>query len=359
MVIVLTWVPMAVLALEAGLYSARIEGANFFADYAAYVQFLVALPLFIVAERVVSRNTREAARAFVDTGVVAPSDFPAVDAAHREAERWRTSRLPEFVCIAIAYWLAYETMKPEFLGRKFVTWHTVNGHLTWPGFWAMYVALPMLNYWWLRLAWKTAIWTRYLYRMSRLPLVLAASHPDMTGGIGFISDVQSKFALVIFAYGISNVAAVIAYKIGVEGATLAVTPVWATAVGFVIGAPLLFLVPLFMFTKQLFRAKRRALARYREHAHRQALRFEAHWLQEPAASPGPDADELESLNTVAAIFARVERMRVVPFDARSALQLIGSTVGALATVLPILRIEGPLKDWLELLSTFVKSGGGG
>ena len=355
--IVLTWVPMAVLALEAGLYSRRIEGANFFADYAAYAQFLIALPLFIVAERVVGRNTREAARAFLDTGLIQQADVPAVEASHREVARWRTSWVPEIACVAIAYGLSYATLRPEFRGQSLVTWHTINRHLTWPGFWLMYVALPILNYWWLRLAWKIAIWTRYLYRMSRLPLLLAASHPDQTGGIGFISDTQAKFALVIFAYGISNVAAVMAYKIGIEGASAAVTPVWGPAVGFIIGAPLLFTLPLFMFTKQLFRTKRRTLARYREHALRQALAFEARWLAEPRTTPGPDAAELASLNTVAAIFTRVEKMRVVPFDVRSAMTLIGSTLGSVATALPLLRIEGPIKEWLQLLSTLMRGGG--
>lgn len=46
-----TWLPMAVLALVTGLRSSRIEATNFFADYAAYAQFLVALPLFVVAPR--------------------------------------------------------------------------------------------------------------------------------------------------------------------------------------------------------------------------------------------------------------------------------------------------------------------
>jgi len=66
-------------AAEAG------EATNFFADYAAYAEFLIALPLFIVAERIVSRTTREAANLFLETGVVHADDVPLVDAAHREA----------------------------------------------------------------------------------------------------------------------------------------------------------------------------------------------------------------------------------------------------------------------------------
>jgi hypothetical protein len=60
---------------------------------------------------------------------------------------------------------------------------------------------------------------------------------------------------------------------------------------------------------------------------------------------------------VATVFDRIERMRVVPFDWRSATQLIGSTLGSVATALPLLRIEGPLKEWLELLSKMLGHGG--
>lgn len=361
LVVGLTWVPMALLALVQGLYSTRMEGTNYFADYAAYVQLLIALPLFIVAERVVSMGTREAARAFLETGVVSRDDVERVDASHREVERLRLWWKPEAVCIAAAYVLAFLTFLPEFRGADIVTWHTRTvGKLhvpTLPGAWALLVALPLLNYWWLRLSWKTLIWTWYLYRMSRLKLGLVASHPDRTGGIGFISEVQAKFALVIFAYGISNVAAVIAYKITIEHASPSLPPVWGTAVGFIIGAPFLFLAPLFMFTKQLDRTKRRALARYRERARHHAMTFEEKWLAGEALPATAQASELTEMNNLASVFDRIEHMRVVPFDLWSATQLIGSTAGSVATVLPLLRFEASLKDWLELLATLLRHGG--
>ena len=34
-----------------------------------------------------------------------------------------------------------------------------------------------------------------------------------------------------------------------------------------------------------------------------------------------------------------------------------STLGSVATALPLLRIEGPIKEWLQLLSTLMRGGG--
>ena len=362
-VVSLTWVPMAMFAVIEGLVSARIEASNFFADYAAYAQFLIALPLYIVAERVVNRSTREASRDFLDTGIVDPDDVPYVNESHLLVRRLRLALWPEALCIFLAFFFALFTILPEFFGADLYTWHTqLFGHqrrLTWAGGWAMLVALPLYNYWWLRMMWKVAIWTRYLYRMSRLHLQLVASHPDEMGGIGFVGEVQAKFAIVIFAYGISSVAAVVAYKVEIEGASLLVPPVWGTALGFIIGAPAVFLVPLFMFTKQLFRTRRRMLALYREQATRHARAFESKWIGLHAHDDRViDVQELMRINNVATVFNRIEHMRVVPFDLRSALQLIGSTLGSIATALPLLKIEGPLKEWLEFLARVFGHGGG-
>ena len=362
-----TWVPMAILAIIQHLYSTTIDARNFFADYAAYAQFLIALPLFVVGERIVSRSTREAAETFVDSGVLEPGDLPLADAAHRGVARLARSRGVEWGCVVLAYALAAATILPERSTPSMHTWHMGAGDdpdatirtifgLTLPGAWALLVALPLLNYWWLRIGWKVIVWTRYLYRISRPRLVLVASHPDQTGGVGFVSDVQATFALIIFAYGLSNVAAVIAYKVAIEKAPLTLPPVWGPALGFIIGAPALFTAPLLMFTKQLFRTKHRALAVYREQILRRSLAFESSWLAADT-SDAASATVLGNMSHLSTLFGRIERMRIVPFDLKSALQLIGSTVGSVAAALPLLKIQAPIKDWLEFISTLLRHGG--
>ncbi|MEO7041256.1 MAG: hypothetical protein ABI035_03240 [Gemmatimonadaceae bacterium] len=365
-VIGLTWVPMAVLAYWQRLYSIHVDARNFFADYAAYAQFLIAIPLFIVGERIISSSTLRADKDFVESGVVRDEDRPTVDSLHAEVERLRLSRVAEAVCIALAYVTASATILPELTTHSILTWHTGSGPggnvqtflgLTAPGAWALLVALPILNYWWLRIAWKIIIWTRYLYGMSRLKLVLVASHPDSTGGIGFISEVQSTFAVIIFAYGISNVAAVIAYKVAIEHAPLSLMPVWAPALGFIVCAPLLFTLPLLMFTKQLSRTKHRAVALCRAQLLRRTQAFETRSLNEDlSVGAGSDSAWLASMNNLNGIFERIEQMRVVPFDFKSATQLLASTIGSVATALPLLKFQGPLKEWLELLSSVMRHG---
>ena len=65
LVIMLTWAPLAVLALRQGLVGGGISPTNFFADFAAYAQFLLVMPLFVLAEPIIDSSTREAAEQFL------------------------------------------------------------------------------------------------------------------------------------------------------------------------------------------------------------------------------------------------------------------------------------------------------
>jgi hypothetical protein len=295
--------------------------------------------------------------------VVRPEDLERVLREHERIRRWRVSRVPDLVCMTIAYLLAFAILVPQFGDAPLPTWHVTGDdessrRLTAAGMWAFLIALPLLNYVWLRLTWKTLLWIHYLYHVSRVRLELHPTHPDLTGGVGFISEAQGHFALFILAYGISNVAAPVGYQIAVQNYDLTVMPVWAPVVGFVVGAPLLFTLPLFMFTKQLFRGKRRALAAFRERAAGHVRQVEQRWLFAERRDAGPeDLRQLAEQSALDTLYARIHRMRVVPFDWKSFGQLVGSTLGAVATLLPLLHSKGELKDLVELVGKLFEIGG--
>lgn len=354
--ILITWVPMAFLASQTGLVSSAVTPTNFLADFAAYGCFFVGLPLFLIAEMIIDGSTREAADQFFRCGVISREDAPRIYRVHGVIKQWRESKWPDVVCILIAYALSLAILVPQFGPDPLPTWHVQvvenARRLTAPAYWAFFFALPLLNYIWLRMTWKTALWIYYLYQVSRVRLDLHPTHPDLTGGIGFISEAQGKFAMFILAYGITNVAAPVGYEIAVQGYDLSIMPVWGPILGFVIGAPLLFTLPLFMFTKQLARTKKRALAAYRERVSEHSRRFETHWLFTDKREPGPEEmRQLAELSTLGIMFTRIEHMRVVPFDLRSFGQLMGSTLGAMATLLPLLQAKG---DLAEIFSAFAK-----
>ena len=336
------YVPMAVLAWRQGLVSAEISPTNFAADFAAYVQFFLGMPLFLAAEAVIDGSTREAADQFFRSRILGWEDAARIERVHATLARARRSPWPDVVCIVLAYAISLAILIPQFGAEPLPTWH-VQGvgddrTLTAPGWWAFFIALPILNYIWLRMSWKTMLWIHYLYHVSRAHLDLHPTHPDLTGGIGFVSEAQGRFALFILAYGLSNVAAPVGYEIAIQNYDFTIMPVWGPVVGFMIGAPLLFTLPLFMFTKQPFRTRRRALAAYRARVTEHSRVVERRWLFGDRKQPtGEEMRDLAEQSTLGTMFERIEHMRVVPFDLRSFGQLLGSTLGSMATLLPLLH----------------------
>jgi hypothetical protein len=353
LLISMTWVPLSVLAIVAEVHWIQPPGQNFFVDFAAYGQLLIGLPMFLIAERVIDGQTRDAARCFLTTGVVEAGDAARLSHLNGQVERLRKRLWPELVWIALSYVITASWVVPEMYNDR-DTWHAMGPinqmqPLTWPGLLELGFVGPLTTYWWLRWSWKIGIWSWYLYRMSRLRLNLVASHPDKTGGIGFLSDAQTKFGIVILAYGFSNVAPTIGYKLVLEGATMSVVSVWGIAVGFVIGAPLLFTIPLFMFTKQLYQAKARAMEMFQERSMERALAFEEKWLK--ACSSGNyelmSGSDLSGLNALNQVYAHIHAMRVVPFDIRSFSELVGSALGPMVPLLPYL-VDLP-EPWIRAI----------
>jgi hypothetical protein len=270
-----------------------------------------------------------------------------VYSVHAIIQRARQSHWPDLACGLIAYGYSLAILVPIFGAHPLPEWHAQGDaqfrRLTAAGIWEFFVALPLLNYTWLRFFWKILLWIFYLYRVSRLHLDLHAIHPDLTGGIGFVSEAQGRFAMYILAYGISNIAATVGYEIAILHYDFSALTVWSPIVGFIIGAPLLFTLPLFMFTKQLFRTKMRALAVYRQRVTEHSRRLEKHWLKgndQPPQATEEEMRELAEFTTLGTIFSRIEQMRMVPLDLRSLGQLVGSTLGSMATLLPLVHVNG-------------------
>jgi hypothetical protein len=351
LVVTITWVALAVLALRQGLVGGGISPTNFFADFAAYAQFLVAMPLFVLAEPIIDSSTRQAAKQFLTCGIIKSEDTSQVNSVHAMIQRARKSYWPDLACLLTAYALSLAILVPIFSAHPMPEWHAQGDAqsrmLTAAGIWEFFIALPLLNYTWLRFIWKIVLWIFYLYRVSRLHLDLHATHPDLTGGIGFISEAQGRFAIFLLAYGISNIAATVGYEIAILHYDFTVISVWSPIAGFTVGAPLLFTLPLFMFTKQLFRSKKRALAIYRQRVTEHSRRLEEHWLvgthdAQATKATQDEMRELAEFTTLGTMFSRIEQMRVVPLDLRSLGQLVGSTFGSIATLLPLLHANGAL-----------------
>jgi len=350
----LTWGVLLALALLEGVAWGPTPRARFLLDFAAMGQFFIAIPAFLVAEPIIDRQTARALDTFRHAGLITDDNHKLERLARQasKAARWPAVQVGLLIFVYVSTW----AWAAEELTNGSPSWHArlVQGHevATWAGIWVWAFAVPCWFYLCARLAWKIAVWTWVLWRVSRMRLHLVPSHPDEAGGIGFLGELQASFGIVIFAVG-AAIACTVGYKITVENApwgTFATDGPW---VAYVAIAPIAFLSPLLLFTRQMYEAKHDAVMEYSPAATIYGRRFEHVWI----ASDRYREDEFAIVNDVqaytnlASVFQAIESMRIVPFDLVTLGRLLLSAAGPM---LPLLVGRFPL---LSMMSGLLGGGG--
>ena len=348
---VLTWVVLAALSAASGLALGPTLREKFLIDFAAYGQFWVAVPLFLLAEPGVDRHLANAVRVFATSGLIRPEEAAGFETAIRSANGTKAWWAIDVVLLAATFGMGLTWLSDE-LGNGSGSWHARLGPggetLTLPGWWLLLVGIPVFNYLLLRWVYKLAVWFHVLWRVSRLDLKIIVGHPDQAGGLGFLGDLQSIFGMLIFAVG-STVASTVGYKITIEKSSALTAATAGPIVAFVVLAPVAFLAPLLFFTAQLYWAKVRGLVGYTLAAGRYAQAFEARWVSQspPPAEEFLGTGDIQSFADLGTVFESVRSMRIFPFDVGTVIRLILTAAGPmlplLAKFFPQMR---PLLDFL-------------
>ena len=207
------------------------------------------------------------------------------------------------------------------------TWYNerdIDGanRLSLAGRWYVFVSLPVFRFLALRwLARLVVVWYRFLWLMSRIPLLLNALHPDRTGGLGFLNASAFAFAPILVA-NTSLLSAMIAQRIWHQGATLSQFKIEIFA--FVVLLILLVLLPQTFFVVQLERAWRAGAGEYGVLGSRYVDAFRRKWLcthPHTRESLVGSAD-IQSLADLANAFDVIRGMYLVPITRNTVLRLL-------------------------------------
>jgi hypothetical protein len=343
------WLPLLVLSALSGQAWDNAVQVPFLMDVEAHARFLGALPLLIVAELVVHQRMLPVARQFLERGLVPDESRARFDAALASAQRLRNSVVAELLIVAVVYLVGVVYVWPQYIALHVATWYatpTANGQdLSMAGWWLAYVSLPVFQFILLRWYFRLFIWVRFLWQVSRYRLSLIPSHPDRTGGLGFLSTTVAAFAPVLMAHGVL-VAGTIANQIFFEGAKLLDFKLeLAVIVAFLL---LLVLGPLLLFTPQLAAARRAGLREYGTLAQRYVREFDSKWLRggAPAGEPLLGSADIQSLADLGNSFEIVRSTRLLPFTRDAVLQLGMIT---LLPVAPLVLTMIPLEELMTRL----------
>ena len=314
-----------------------------------HVKFLLAMPLLIAAELVVHRRMRYVVRQFLERRLIPESAKARFDAAVASAFRLRNSVFAEVLLIAFVYVVGILIVWRHYTALDAATWYatpSVGGSkLSLAGMWYGYVSLPIFQFLLCRWYFRLFVWTRFLWQVSRIQLSLVPTHPDRTGGLGFVSGTAYAFALLAGAHG-ALLAGQFANRIFYLGAAL---PEFKVE----IAVMLIFLLcvvigPLLVFTPQLAEVKRKGKREYDTLAQRYVREFDVKWLRggAPADEPLVGSGDIQSLADLGNSLEVVRTMRIAPVTKEAIFQLVAAT---LAPIAPLALTMMPLEELLKKL----------
>ena len=219
------------------------------------------------------------------------------------------------------------------------TWrHAADGGLTLAGWWYTLVCLPVFQFLFWRWGWRLLIWTRLLWRLSRLNLQLIPTHPDRSGGLAVLGVVHVDLAPLSFA-----VSAILSASYA-EQMLFGGVPLTSFAISIastVIGSTLALIAPLIFFVPKLIDVKQRALLEYGTLAADYTRAFAAKWLR---TDPPPDepilgSADIQSLADLGSSFNLIRGISPLPITMSQAIMLV---VAATLPFTPLILLVIPL-----------------
>ena len=346
----LTWVPLLLLSALDGKLFGGASAMPFFYDVETHARYLVALPLFMVAELMVHRRLRDLPQEFLERDLI-PGDARAhFDEALASACRLRDSGLAEALLLALIYCVGILVVWRQYVAPESLTWYATPGadgsSLTLAGMWLVYVSLPFFRFLMLRWQYRLLIWMRFIWQVSRIRLHLVPTHPDGMGGLGFLPSKMRAFVLLVMGFG-AMLSGQIAVRIFYAGAQL---PDYKVEILLLV---VFFLVELFgpmlFFSVLLEAVQRRGGREYGTLAQRYVREFDAKWLRgdAPPNEPLLGSADIQSLADMGNSFGVVREMSFIPFKKEGVLLIV------VATLLPIAPLLLTMMPLAELTRKFI------
>jgi hypothetical protein len=343
------WVPLLALSTLQAL-AGEPPRHPFLGDAAAHARYLLAIPLLIAAEGWCLPQLASIVRHFGASGLVAGEDRARWEATLAAVRRMLDGRGAEVALMAAAF-ASTVLLAGVLYPRAGSTWVAPAGRLSPAGWWRALVSQPLFLLCVLGWFWRGLAWARLLWGASRLPLRLVPSHPDLAGGLRFVSVSLRAFAPVALAFGIVFAGTRLgellagthpARELGdVETMVLAATVSLA-----------LFALPLLAFVEPLHRARLRGILQYGALASALGRRFEERWIR-PVETIDPGALDVQDFSATTDLYsvaANVRGQALVPVSLKDVALLVGWTLLPFASlVLVTMPLSAVLLRVAELL----------
>lgn len=346
----LAWLPLLILSILNGTAFGGVE-LPFIYDIEIHVRFLIALALFVAAELIVHLRLRVLVNQFLERNIITAEYLPRFNKIISNCMRLRNSIVIELFLIVVVFTFGQYVWR-HYLQHGVATWYAVpvagQFKFTLPGYWYVFISLPLFQFIMLRWYFRLFIWYKFLWQVSRLPLNLNSLHPDRSAGIGFISNSVYAFLPLILAHTVL-VSGMIANRILYTGATLPEFKVEiAGTIAYLI---IITLLPICFYMKKISDAKRSGLFQYGSIASNYVNAFRQKWLEREECQKNIlGSADIQSLADLSNSFQVAQDMRILPFSLRNLVQLIIiSAVPMFPLALTMFKFEDIIQFAIKLI----------
>lgn len=347
----LAWLPLLLLSALEGNLIGGTAAVPFLHDIETHVRYLVALPLFLLAEVAVHRRLCAMPQEFLERDLIPNHARARFDEAVASVSRMRDSKLAEALLLALIYGVGIMFIWRQYIALEAATWYATSAadgsRLTLAGMWFGFLSLPLFQFLMLRWQYRLLIWMRFLWQVSRIKLSLMPTHPDGVAGLGFFASKMRAFVPLVMAYG-ALLSGQIAVRIFYTGTQLTD---YRIEIVMLVGFLLLELFgPLLFFTAQLEIVQRQGGREYGLLAQRYARNFDTKWLRSdapPRNEPLLGSADIQSLADMGNSFGVVRNMSFTLIKKEGVMLIV------MATLLPIAPLLLTMMPLAELVRKFV------
>jgi hypothetical protein len=341
-VVAVTWGPLFVLSIVERVVTGRVPSI----DWSVHARLLVTIPLLFAADASLHWRSRKAIEVLFEEGWA--SDQPErIAKIIGFAERLRDAVAPEVILLALAL-IGGQAVVWRVGGlRAFASGLLLDPQQVAPKYWYALVSLPVFQFLLFRALWRWGIWAQLLWRLSRLRLRPIPTHPDLAGGLLFLSLPIDGFACIVAGLSATQ-AGVYANQIIFEDA--AISSFTSKVVIFTLAAVLLGLGPLVVFAGHLRRCHVLGGIEYDRLATQYTRLFHARWIDGAPRSDLLGSADIQALADVDTSCEVVHHMRPVPVAPAAAILL---AVAALAPMIPVALLRVPVAELLKTIASVV------
>lgn len=342
----LAFLPLVLLSVCEG--TAWGDGVHMplFGDAITLTRYLVVVPVLILSEIVTKTWMGKVGEHFFSFLESPGDDHKKLQDLIAKVLHFRSSILANLLVLALAVTLSIFGTNVVLVVDQSSWQATVldSGHsLTNPGYWNAIVSQPLFRFVVLGWLFDYVVWIYFLYRVSKFPLKVIATHPDTVGGLSFVRVAQSQYCIAAFAFScaVCGMAAQTVHYMNVSLQSF-------SNLGFLylILSLIFFCSPLLLFTPVLAKSKLNGVFSYGELCSRLCHQFADRWLGErrdpedlivSSTDPSALADMNGSYQAVLSMKpSLVSRQMIVVF-----------TGATLLPALPLVASVMPIKELLK------------